>query len=144
MNAMKLSNEYLALIRRFPLVPIRGNQQLHEAITLMKELSTPGRLATLTNSEGDYLDVLADLILKYEKVHWKSLAATMTPSQTLNYLLDQSNISQSELARQTGTRQSHISEFLAGKRNLSQANIVRIAHFFNVSPSAFLSGTIEE
>jgi len=138
MSATKLSDEYLALIRRFPLVPIRNKQQFRAAIEIMKELSTPGRLAFLKGDESDYLDVLTDLISKYETAHWKPLAAAMTPPEALSYLLEQSGTSQSELARKAGTRQSHISEFLAGTRDLSKTSIVKIARFFNVSSDLFL------
>ena len=62
----------------------------------------------------------------------------MTSLEALKYLLEQSGVSQSELARQCGARQSHISEFLAGSRDLSKENIVRIAKFFKVSPELFL------
>lgn len=138
MSAVKLPDDYWALIRRFPLVPIRTKTQLRSGIVLMKELSTPERLASLSRSEIDYLDVLSDLIHKYEQTHWKQLTEPMSPVETLQYLLDQSGISQSELARQTGARQSHISEFLAGSRDLSKENIVLIAHYFRVSPELFL------
>lgn len=139
MTATKLSNNYLELIRRFPLVPIKDKKHLDEAISLMKELTTPSRLSSLTDDERNYLDVLIDLIAKYEKAHQKRLAKAMTPSEALRYLLEQSGTSQSELARQTNTHQSHISEFLAGARKLSQENILKIARFFRVSPELFLS-----
>src|SRR4026209_2783914 len=102
MSAAKLSDEYLELIRRLPLAPIRSQRRLHEAISLLKELTTPSRLATLTSAESDYLDVLSDLILKYESEQWKNLEDPMSPAEALQYLFQESGISQSELARQTG------------------------------------------
>lgn len=138
MTATKLSNEYLALIKRFPLMPIKDKEHLGKAIALMKELTTPSRLSLLTDDESNYLDVLTDLIAKYEKAHWKRLAKAMTPSEMLQYLLEQSGTSQSELARQTNTQQSHLSEFLAETRNLSKESILKIACFFKVSPELFL------
>lgn len=140
MSAMKLSEEYLTLIKRFPLVPIRNRRQFEDAVVLMKELTSPRRLTTLTSSESDYLDVLADLTAKYERIHFKPLARSMTSAEALGYLLEQSGTSQSELAQKTSTQQSHISEFLAGKRDLSKASMVKIARFFNVSLELFLSG----
>jgi HTH-type transcriptional regulator/antitoxin HigA len=139
MTAVKLSDKYLALLRRFPLAPIKDKEQLAEAIALMKELTTPDRLKSLTGPESDYLDVLSDLIAKYEQVHWKRLAKAMTPAEALQYLLEQSGISQSELARKAGVRQSHISEVLGGTRALSKDHVVKVARFFKVSPELFLS-----
>lgn len=109
----------------------------------MKELTSPRRLTTLTKGESDYLDVLADLTAKCERIHFKSLARSMTPAEALGNLLDQSGTSQSELAQKTNTQQSHISdisEFLAGKRDLSKASMVKIAKSFTVSLELFLSG----
>jgi HTH-type transcriptional regulator/antitoxin HigA len=138
MTATRLSDEYLTLIRQFPLIPIKNKRQLRNAIVLMKELSTPSRLASLSGAESDYLDVLADLIAKYEREHFKQLTEPMTGAEALQYLLEESGTSQSELARRTGTRQSHISEFIVGARDLSKESIVRIARFFKVSPELFL------
>jgi len=138
MSATKLSDEYLALIRRFPLAPIRNKEQLNDAVALTKELTKPSRMLSLTDDESNYLDVLTDLVAKYESANWKRLAKAMTPSECLHYLLEQSGTSQSELARQTSMRQSHISEVLAGTRSLSKEGIVKIAHYFKVSPELFL------
>ncbi len=138
MTRPKPSDKYLMLIRQLPLAPIKNKEHLAEATALMKELSTPDRLTSLTDDECNYLDVLTDLIVKYEREHWKRLAKAMTPAEALQYLLEQSDTSQSELARRTDTSQSHISEFLAGTRNLSKENIVKIARFFSVSPELFL------
>ncbi len=135
----KLSDDYLNLIKRFPLAPIKNNEQLKDATSLMKELSQPTRLSALSDDESDYLDVLIDVIIKYERAHFKRLTKAMTPAKALQYLLEQSAISQSELARQTQTRQSHISEFIAGTRDLSKESIVKIARFFKVSPELFLN-----
>jgi HTH-type transcriptional regulator/antitoxin HigA len=140
MTAPKLSDEYLTLIRRFPLTPIKDKRHLNEAVSVMKELTKPDRLAALSDDETDYLDVLTDLIAKYESAHWQRLSKSMTPAETLSYLLEQSGTSQSELARQTHTRQSHISEFINGTRDLSKESIVSIARFFSVSPEIFLRG----
>jgi HTH-type transcriptional regulator/antitoxin HigA len=107
-------------------------------VAVLKDLSSPTKLASLSDAEEDYLDVLGELVGRYEKHQFKQLAKPMTPLEALKYLVEQSGVSQSELARQCGARQSHISEFLACSRDLSKDNIVRIAKFFKVSPELFL------
>ena len=134
----KLDNQYLSLLRKFPLAPIKNKQQLNEAIALMKDLTAPTKMSALTDSENDYLDVLSDLIAQYEKRHWIPLDKPMTPAEALQYLLEQSGITQSTLAVQAGVRQSHISEFLSGIRQLSKESIMKISAFFRISPVLFL------
>ena len=112
----KLDNQYLSLLDKFPLAP----------------------MSALTDSENDYLDVLSDLIAQYEKRHWIPLDKPMTPAQALQYLLEQSGTTQSKLAIQAGVRQSHISEFLSGIRQLSKDSIMKISAFFRISPAVFL------
>ncbi len=138
MTAIKLSDKYLALIRRFPLIPIRQRHQFNEAVALMKELTKPARLSVLTEDEANYLDVLTDLIAKYETINIKQLSEPMKPTEALRYLLEESGVSQSELARQTGIRQSHVSEFLSQNRALSKESIIKISRFFKVSPELLL------
>lgn len=134
----RLDDQYLSLIRQFPLAPIKNKQQLNEAITLMKDLTVPTKLSALTDSENDYLDVLSDLIAQYEKKHWLPLDKPMTPAEALQYLLEESDITQSTLAIQAGVRQSHISEFLSGIRQLSKDSVMKLSAFFHVSPALFL------
>ena len=55
---------YLKLIRRFPLRPIRSDADLDRAIAMVDALAA--RIKDLTPDERDYLDVLADLVEKYE------------------------------------------------------------------------------
>jgi HTH-type transcriptional regulator/antitoxin HigA len=133
-----LEREYLALIERFPLAPIRSRERYEAAVAILKELTVPGRMESLTPQENDYLDVLSHLISRFEQEHWQPLAKPMTAREALAFLLKESGTTQSELARATGSRQSHISEFLAGKRDLSKENIIKIADFFKVSPLLFL------
>ncbi|HEY9868957.1 MAG TPA: helix-turn-helix domain-containing protein [Candidatus Obscuribacterales bacterium] len=133
-----LKKEYLTLIERFPLAPIRSRERYEAAVGMLKELTVPERIESLTPEENDYLDVLAQLISRFEQAHWQPLAKPMTAREVLAFLLKESGTTQSELARATGSGQSHISEFLAGKRDLSKENIIKIASYFKVSPSLFL------
>ncbi len=47
-------------------------------------------------------------------------------------------MTQAELARATGIRESRISEVLSGKRKLTRTQISKLAAFFRVSPAVFL------
>ncbi len=54
---------YIELVQRFPLRRLRSDAELDEAIAIIDRLVTRERLAP---GESDYLDVLSDLVHKYE------------------------------------------------------------------------------
>jgi HTH-type transcriptional regulator/antitoxin HigA len=62
----------------------------------------------------------------------------MTPQRALESLMEDNNLSQSELARRLEAPQSVISEFLSGKRGLSRKLVIKLADHFKVSPELFL------
>ncbi len=138
MNGGSLNKEYVALLERFQLAPIRNQEDLAAATAVMLELTTPVRYAALTEEEMKYLDVLTALIGQYEDAHCRPLAEPMAPNEVLQYLMEESGVSQHQLARTIGARQSHISVFLAGRRDLSKDTIVKLAHHFKVSTDLFL------
>jgi HTH-type transcriptional regulator/antitoxin HigA len=124
---------YLELVRRFPLRPIRNDQDLDRAIGMIDSLLDRGRL---TRPEQDYLDVLADLAERYEEtVH---PIADVSSDEMLRFLLDQRDATQAEVAKATGIAESRISEALAGKRRLTLAQVEKLAAYFSVAPAVFL------
>ncbi|CAN5153713.1 hypothetical protein BH11CYA1_BH11CYA1_16970 [soil metagenome] len=135
-RTIKVSGEYLALIKRFPLRPIRDETSLDAASEIFSELVM--KTSNRTQDESDYLDILGKIIREYEEAHLDPLAQRMTPQRALESLMEDNQISQSELARKLEAPQSVISEFLAGKRGLSKSLVIKAAHFFKVSPELFL------
>lgn len=131
----KVSRIYLDLIHKFPLRPIRSRPDLKAASELFSELGLKGR--NRSRDEDDYLAVLGQLIRDYERKHVMT-SPLMTPRRALESLMEDNGLTQLQLARETGTRQSHISEFLSGKRGMSKANAVRLAERFKVSTDLFL------
>jgi hypothetical protein len=61
-----IDGAYLALIRRFPLRPLRTHAELDAASELINELTVRN---DLSSAEFDYLDMLGDLVEKYEDEH---------------------------------------------------------------------------
>jgi HTH-type transcriptional regulator/antitoxin HigA len=135
MSTVHASKEYLALIRRFPLRPIRDEQTLDLASDLFSELVL--RAESRRPDESDYLSILGKLIREYEDAH-KAMPPHMTPQRALESLMEDNNLSQSELARRLEAPQSVISEFLSGKRGLSRKLVIKLADHFKVSPELFL------
>jgi HTH-type transcriptional regulator/antitoxin HigA len=123
---------YLELIRRFPLRPIRSEDELDRAIEVVDELIDRD---DLDQSEKDYLDVLSDLIERYEsEVH---PIEPVSDAEILAHLIEAKGITQAKLARETRIAESTISEVLVGKRILNRFQIGRLARFFNVGPMVF-------
>lgn len=132
----KVSQEYLNLIHRFPLRPIRDRRTLKEASILFSELGMKG--LNLRSEEEDYLMVLGNLIRQYEVAHSVLLKKSISPQRALKSLMEDNGLSQSELARKIGTQQSIISEFLSGRRGLSKEVALSLSQFFCVKPEFFM------
>ncbi len=87
--------------------------------------------------EEDYLDVLGDLVEKYE-----TSAHPIPPvsdADMLRHLIEAKGVTQAEVAEETGISRSTISEILSGKRTLNRRHIDALAGFFHVSPAVFLA-----
>ena len=137
MNTLKVKNEYMELIKRFPLAPIRSKKKFDAAIKLMKELCY--RNLSLSRSEKDYLHVLSNLIIEYEKEHLEP-PGKLTPVEALTYLMEVNGLKQSDLVPVV-KHKSNLSAFLHGKRGLSKTNAVRLGEYFCVPPVLFLEIT---
>jgi HTH-type transcriptional regulator/antitoxin HigA len=130
------TDEYFELIERFPLVPIKSDAHLREAFRLIDELSIvdDGKLAP---GKADYPMVLSDLVEKYEDEHHPARNAFKDGIDALRFILDQANLTASDLGRILGNRQLGAA-VLRRQRQLSKANIIRLAEHFKVSTDLFL------
>jgi HTH-type transcriptional regulator/antitoxin HigA len=126
---------YLALIRRFPLRPIRSEAELDQATAVVNALLDRDHLYP---AEEDYLDVLSDLVERYEDKHHPIPTDDLTDAEMLEFLIDAKGATQTEAARGSGIAVSTISEILAGKRRLTRAQIEKLATYFHISPAVFL------
>jgi HTH-type transcriptional regulator / antitoxin HigA len=129
---------YLALVRAFPLRPIGSSVELDRAIGMIDSLiSRP----VLDPGEDDYLDVLSDLVHRYETEH--DPIAPVSDAEMVRFLLESNDMTQAELAQRSKIAVSTISEVLAEKRKLSRRHIAAISLVFRVSPAIFFSDAIE-
>lgn len=123
---------YLELIQRFPLRPIRTEEELDRAIEIVDELTDR---SNLDEWEKDYLDVLSDLMERYETEQHP--IEPVSDAVILAHLIEAKGITQAMLARQAKIAESTISEVLKGKRTLTRSQIGRLAHCFGVRPTVF-------
>lgn len=134
----RVPDRYLHLIQRFPLRPIASEIELERALAVIHELLDRDDLEP---EEGDYLDVLSDLVERYEDKAHK--IPDVSEAEMLRFMVDQKGVKQVEVARRTGIAESTLSEVLAGKRQLTRNQIEKLARYFCVPPSVFLTLEVE-
>lgn len=135
MSAVQIvSKEYINLIRKFALMPIRTKAQLRRAAAVIDELSD--RLGRLSKPERAYFDVLCELVKHYESGICQPLER-LTPPEALKYLMEVNGLTLNDLLPVV-RHKSHLSAFLNGKRGLSKVNALRLVERFKVSPKLFL------
>ncbi len=125
---------YLALIRQFPLRPLTSDAELDRAIGVMNALLDRDHLHA---AETDYLDVLSDLVERYEEVHHAIDASDLTDGEMLEHLMDAKGVSQTAVAHATGIAKSTISAVVVGDQTLNRSHIQRLSDYFNVNPGVF-------
>ncbi|MGP0069425.1 MAG: helix-turn-helix domain-containing protein [Isosphaeraceae bacterium] len=133
-NAKDSCDRYFQLVREFPLRPIRSDAELDRAIAVIDSLVDR---EDLDRDESDYLDVLGDLVEKYEGLEHPMAPAT--DAEILRHLIEARAIGQAQLAHETQIAVSTISEILNGKRQLNRKHIESLSRFFGVSPAVFIA-----
>jgi HTH-type transcriptional regulator/antitoxin HigA len=131
-KTVRAGDAYMDLVRRFPLKTIKNDEEHEEAARTISELM--GR--KLDSGAGDYLDTLLVLVNKYEDEH-HAIEEAMTPRHALRSLMESNALSQADIGRIIGS-ESAVSMFLKGDRDLSKAQIKKLAERFKVDASLFL------
>lgn len=125
-------DEYMELIQRFPLKPIRDDDELACATAMLDSLLD---CDSLTVEAEEYLEVLEGLIEKYEREH--HAIPPVPDHELLRHLIDAKGVSQIEVARATGIVHTTISAVLAGRRHLTREQIGKLSRYFGVSVETF-------
>jgi HTH-type transcriptional regulator / antitoxin HigA len=127
-------DRYLELVRKVPLRPIGSEAELDRAIAMIDTLLDQDKR---DGDEEDYLDVLSDLVEKYEDEH--DPMPPVSGAEMLRFLIESQATRQTEVASETGIAESTISEILAGKREMNRKHIEALARHFHVNPTVFMS-----
>ena len=128
----RVPDTYWKLVKRFPLIHIRDETHLDEALAVLDRLLRQDRDV----GAQAYLDVLTDLVAAYEDEH--VVTADVSEADVLRELMRSNGLSQMELAKAVGIAQSTISAVLTGARSLTKGQILKLARYFGLSPAAFL------
>ena len=137
-SIQRVADDYLDLVKRFPLRPIRTKAAYREAIEIHQALLIRADDPGLSEGESDYLDALDQFISTFEDRHYPLEHLMHTPIERLKYLLEQSSMNTTDLGKLLGSGRGQASLILNGKRQLSKANIRNLAEHFRVSPAMFL------
>ena len=133
-SAARVDDSYLDLIREFPLKSLRSERELDRATEIIHRLIDRG-FDDLTEGEEAFLDVLSDLVEKYETAHHP--IEDVSEPVMLAHLIESKGVTQRAVAKATGLKESAISDLLAGRRRFNRDHIQRLAEYFHVSPATF-------
>lgn len=126
--------EYLDLVRTFPLESIRDDAHLDAAMQVIDELVD--RLATLSDAEKVYLKALSDLVATYEQAH--VVIPPTSGIEALRFLMEANGLTQANLVPIFKTPPSVVSEVLSGKRRLALTHIQHLSAYFGLPADVFL------
>ena len=84
----------------------------------------------LGKAESEYVELLATLIEHYESQEHPT--PKVSPANLLAHLMAERGMTQAAVARETHISRGTLSNVLAGRRELSKDNIVKLSQFFGV------------
>jgi HTH-type transcriptional regulator/antitoxin HigA len=91
----------------------------------------------LNKDQRDFLDTLTALVADYDRSQEPLCASRMTGLEALKFLLEENDMTGSDLGRLLGHRTMG-SAILRGRRNLTVAQIQKLAERFKVDASLFI------
>jgi len=125
---------YLKLIARFWLRPIRTEDELDLATTIVNELAMRD---DLDEAEEDFFDVLTDLVEAYEAAHYPM--PRLSGLEILRGIMEDRGLSQVDVARGSGISTSTLNDVLTERRKLNLKHINALAAYFKLPESVFLT-----
>jgi len=131
---VEASDDYLKLIRDFPLRRLRNDAEHCEAVKILSRLL--GREEPLSAGERDYTDALGLIVQEYDGRVYPFPKERSGPLQILRYLMEQNDMNSEALGKVLGNKTA-ASLVLNGKRELSKAHIRKLANRFKVDPGLF-------
>jgi HTH-type transcriptional regulator/antitoxin HigA len=124
--------DYAGLVAMFPPRPIHDSVDYDNIMDIVMAMAGH----KLTVDQDDYLAILSELILQYDREHDQPRKRG-TPQQRLKYLVEEAGMGASDLGRLLGNRGMG-SLLLTGKRGLSKAHIRKLAEHFGLRADYFL------
>jgi len=131
-RSKRMPADYAELVALFPLRPLSDEVDYDNALEVAESLV--GRV-DLSEDQADYLDVLTDIIQKYESQR-HAVGGGGSSLTTLKRMLKEQGMTGSDLGRLLGNRPLG-GAILRGERKLSKTHIRILADHFKVSTDLF-------
>src|SRR5262249_4599981 len=97
--------------------------------------------SALSRDEEDYLDVLSDLVEKFEDQRYP--IQPVSGLDALRHLIESSGKTSGAVAMEAGLPESTLSAVLLGRRRLNARHIGILARYFRIDPGVFLDAPSE-
>jgi HTH-type transcriptional regulator/antitoxin HigA len=134
MPAQKMPRRFTDLVALLPPHVIRDEQDYDNVIAFMDKLLARPKLS---KGQTEFFETWSVLIGAYEDEHHYIDTSDVTPLSALKYLLEQNNMTASDLGNLLGNR-SLGSKILRGERELSKNHLRILARRFKVDAGLFL------
>jgi len=129
-----MPTDYTGLVALYPPRPLHDTVDERNVEEIVMEMAGH----ELSADQEDYLNLMSDLLLKYQAERQQRKNRRRAVHERLKYLMQQSEMAPTGLARVLGCSQPLVSLVLAGKRSLSKQNISRLANWFKLDAGYFL------
>ncbi len=129
-----LPKDYTGLCQRYVPRPLHDADDYAAACRAIGPLS--GFEDRLNADQTDYLEAVSSFIEAYDqtRVKWPK----SKPVETLQFLLEQHDLSAADLSRILGSDRSLGPKLLRGERRLTVGHIRKLARRFNIEPGVLL------
>lgn len=126
-------DDYLALVKRFPLRPLRSEKEYDAAAAMLDSLV----LRALSEGERDYLEALTRFVEDYDQKNRERPGRGVSPLALLRHLMGENQMTSADLGRVIGSP-SAASMILRGHRGISKAQSKKLAVRFRVDAKLFM------
>jgi HTH-type transcriptional regulator/antitoxin HigA len=129
---MSTTTEYRELVNEYLPRPVRNEADYQRTLRQVEKLMTPHPNA----ARSMLIEVLATLVEQYESREHPP--PDVPPAKMLVHCIEARETTAAQVSKDTGIPHATISNVLAGRRGISKASAVKLAHYFNVPVSIFL------
>jgi len=134
-TAEKLPGRFKALVQLMSPQAIIDDVQYENTVEMIDCLMASGKL---TKGQEIYLETMVQLVQAYEAQNHAIETANLGGTDALRQLLDENDMSASDMARLLGVHASMGSKILKGERSLTVEHLRRLADRFKVRIELFM------
>lgn len=140
MNYQELNHNWQAILATGGdlFLPITDNESLERVTRALEELDRTMQEEGHPHPLAEFSNLVMHRIVAYENEHHPIDDSEVSGAQMLASLMEERELSQRQLAKETGIQQSTISQLINGKREFTADHIRRLSKYFKCNPSLFI------